>query len=100
MVASLLSRRIKSDVTHSGNYLLPSVRVPDDLYERLRQIRLPLEEQYQSAAPTVQDIVNVALKQFIQDWKEPDKQPELLSQLLEHRRLSRKRMGSKKHQIE
>jgi hypothetical protein len=73
--------------------------VPDDLYEALREIRLPLEQQYQSAAPTTQDMVNVALQQFIQDWKNPDKQSELLGELLECRKLSRKRMGSRKHQI-
>lgn len=77
---------------------MPStVRVPDDLYETLREIRLPLEQQYQSAAPTTQDMVNVALKQFIKDWENPDKQPELLSELLEHRKLSRKRMGGKRN---
>lgn len=73
---------------------MPStVRVPDDLYETLREIRLPLEQQYQSAAPTTQDMVNVALKRFIRDWKKLDKQAELLDELLEHRKKSRKRMG-------
>lgn len=79
-----------------GTLTLPStVRVPDDLYEILREIRLSLETQYHSAAPTTQDMVNVALKQFIKDWGNPDKQSELLSELLEHRKLSRKRMGSR-----
>lgn len=73
---------------------MPStVRVPDDLYETLREIRLPLEQQFQSAAPTTQDMVNVALKRFIKDWEEPDKQSELLAELLEHRKLARTKMG-------
>lgn len=77
---------------------MPStVRVPDDLYETLREIRLPLERHYQSAAPTTQDMVNVALKRFIKEWEEPDKQSELLAELLEHRKTSRKRMGNKRN---
>lgn len=72
--------------------------MPDDLYGTLREIRLPLEKQHQSAAPSMQDIVNVALKQFIKDWENPDRQPELLSELLEHRKLSRKRMGGRRNQ--
>ena len=75
---------------------MPStVRVPDDLYETLREIRLPLEQQYQSAAPTIQDMVNVALKRFVKDWEEPDNQAELLSELLEQRKVSRTKMGRK-----
>lgn len=70
-----------------------TIRVPDDLYETLRDIRLPLEQQYQSAAPTTQDMVNVSLKQFIKDWGDPDKQSKLLSELLEHRKLARNKMG-------
>ncbi len=78
---------------------MPStVRVPDDIYETLREIRLLLESQYQSATPTTQDMVNVALKQFIQNWQSSDKQPQILSELLEHRKLARKRMGSRKNQ--
>jgi hypothetical protein len=69
--------------------------VPDELYETLRDIRLPLEKQFQSAAPTTQDIVSIALKQFIKDWDNPDRQSELLSQLLEQRKLSRQKMGRK-----
>jgi hypothetical protein len=45
------------------------VRVPVDLYEDLRQIRLSLESQYYGAAPTMQDLVSVALRHFILDWK-------------------------------
>ncbi len=96
MVARLLSRRIESDVPYNGNGPLPStVRVPDEIYEALRGIRLPLEQQYQSAAPTTQDIVNVALRQFIKNWENPDKRSELLKELLEQRSLSRKKMGRK-----
>lgn len=76
---------------------MPStVRMPDDLYETLRKIRMPLEQKYQSAAPTTQDIVNVALKRFVKDWEEPSKQAELLSELLEQRNLARQRMGGKR----
>ncbi|MBF2075688.1 MAG: hypothetical protein IGS50_18270 [Synechococcales cyanobacterium C42_A2020_086] len=75
---------------------MPStVRVPDDLYETLREIRLPLEQQYQSAAPTIQDMVNVALKRFIKDWSDAEERPSLLDELLEQRKLARARMGQK-----
>jgi hypothetical protein len=76
--------------------LSSTVRVPEDLYETLREIRLSLEGQYQSAAPTVQDMVSVALTRFISDWKNSDEQNRLLSELLEHRRIARSNMGKKK----
>ena len=80
----------------SGNLTLSStVRVPRELYETLREIRLSLESQYQSAAPTVQDMISVALKRFINDWENPDKQSQLLGELLEHRTVARSHMGKK-----
>ncbi|MBD2101022.1 hypothetical protein [Leptolyngbya sp. FACHB-261] len=72
------------------------VRVPDALYESLRRIRHSLEPRYQSATPAIQDMVNVALQQFIKDWENSGKQSKLLSDLLEHRKLARERMGGKK----
>ena len=81
----------------SGNLTLSStVRVPRELYETLREIRLSLESQYHSAAPTVQDMISVALKRFINDWENPDKQSQLLGELLEHRRVARSNMGKKR----
>ena len=73
-----------------------TVRVPRELYETLREIRLSLESQYHSAAPTVQDMISVALKRFINDWENPDKQSQLLGELLEHRRVARSNMGKKR----
>lgn len=81
----------------SGNPTLSStVRVPGELYETLRQIRLSLESEHQSAAPTVQDMISVALKRFINDWENPDTQSQLLGELLEHRRVARSNMGKKR----
>jgi hypothetical protein len=83
--------------TPSGNQTLSStVRVPGELYEALRQIRLSLESQYQSAAPTVQDMVSIALKRFINDWENSDKKTQLLDELLEHRKLARSNMGKRR----
>lgn len=80
----------------SGNRTLSStVRVPGELYEGLRQIRLSLESEYQSAAPTVQDMISVALKRFINDWENADTQSQLLGELLEHRRVARSNMGKR-----
>ncbi|HAG82058.1 MAG TPA: hypothetical protein DCL61_13035 [Cyanobacteria bacterium UBA12227] len=73
-----------------------TVRVPGELYEGLRQIRLSLESEYQSAAPTVQDMISLALKRFINDWENPDTQSQLLGELLEHRRLARSNMGKRR----
>jgi hypothetical protein len=67
----------------------------DELYEALRQIRLSLESEHQSAAPTVQDMISVALKRFINDWENADTQSQLLSELLEHRRVARSNMGKR-----
>jgi len=78
---------------------LPStVRVPVDLYESLRQIRLSLESQYHSDAPTIQDLVSVAMRRFMLDWKNPDIKSELLTELLESRKVARSRMGNKQEE--
>jgi hypothetical protein len=75
--------------------LSSTVRIPDDLYENLREIRLSLERQYQSAAPTVQDLVSVALQRFMGDWNSSEEQSQILDELLEHRRLARSKMGKR-----
>lgn len=81
-----------------GNLLLPStIRVPDELYENLREIRLSLESRHQSAAPTIQDLVSVSLKRLIRSWESPDERNSLLQELLEHREDARLRMGKKIH---
>jgi len=76
---------------------LPStVRVPVELYEDLRQIRLSLESQYHGAAPTIQDLVSVALRRFILDWENLENQQQLVEELLLNRREARSRMGKGK----
>jgi hypothetical protein len=71
------------------------VRVSADLYQRLREIRLSLESQYSSAAPTVQDLVSIAIERSIRDWNNPEQQSQLLAELLEHRKNARSRMGQR-----
>jgi len=76
---------------------LPStVRVPVDLYEDLRQIQLSLESEYHGAAPTIQDLVSVALRHFLLDWHNLEKQSRLLEELLLNRQEARSRMGKGK----
>jgi hypothetical protein len=75
--------------------LSSNVRVSADLYQRLREIRLSLESQYSSAAPTVQDLVSIAIERSIRDWYDPEKQSQLLADLLEHRKNARSRMGQR-----
>jgi hypothetical protein len=73
-----------------------NVRIPRELYETLRQIRLSLESQYQAGSPTIQDMVNVAIKRFIQNLENPEIRAELLTEMMEQRSLSRKKMGRNK----
>lgn len=73
-----------------------TVRVPADLYEALRQIKVELESQHQSAAPSVQDMVTVALRRFIDDWNNSEEQNQLLNELLEHRKIARSNMGNRR----
>ena len=76
---------------------MPStVRVPDDIYQNLREIKVSLESERYEAAPTVQDLISVALKRFLDDWNEPEKHDQLLEELLEHRKAARSRMGKRK----
>lgn len=72
------------------------VRVPDDFYATLQEIKFSLDPQYLKAAPSIQDMVNVALKRFIQDWQHPDSHIQLLDELLEQRQIARSRMGNTK----
>ncbi|WP_219891990.1 hypothetical protein [Chamaesiphon polymorphus] len=71
------------------------MRVSADLYQRLREIRLSLESQYSSAAPTVQDLVSIAIERSIRDWNNPEQQTQLLEELLAHRKAARSRMGQR-----
>ncbi|MBE9082910.1 MULTISPECIES: hypothetical protein [unclassified Tolypothrix] len=70
------------------------VRVPDEIYAILQQIKFSLDPEYMKAAPSIQDMVNVALKRFIEDWEHPDSQTQLLNDLLEQRQIARSRMGN------
>ena len=75
---------------------LPSnIRVPSELYEKLREISISLAAEYQSSAPSIQDVVNVALKRFLHEWEaESDlDRKEIVAELLESRRQSRSKMG-------
>ena len=73
--------------------LSSNIRIPSEIYESLRQIRLSLESEYQSAAPTMQDLATVAFRNFIDDWNDPQKQEYLLAELLENRKTARTIMG-------
>ncbi|MCC2691982.1 hypothetical protein IQ240_05175 [Nodularia sp. LEGE 04288] len=66
------------------------------MYAILQHIKFSLDPQYMKAAPSIQDMVNVALKRFIEDWEHPDSQHQLLNELLEQRQIARSRMGNTK----
>lgn len=73
-----------------------TVRIPGDIYETLRQIKIELESQHQSAAPTMQDLISVALERFIKDLEDPEIKKKLIPELLKHRKIARSRMGKRK----
>lgn len=72
-----------------------TIRIPPDIHQSLQEIRLSLESRHFSAAPTLQDIVSVALKRFIQDWNNSGEQEQILETLLQHRQEARSRMGKR-----
>jgi hypothetical protein len=74
-------------------------RIPDEIYADLYAIKHSFEQMlspYQiSDVPSVQDIVNVALKRLIKDWQDSDKHNLLFNQLLEQRKVARSNMGKR-----
>jgi hypothetical protein len=76
--------------------LSSTVRVPAELYQTLREIRLFLESEHYSAAPSVQDLVSVAIERFIVDWENPEERSKLIEELLDRRQEARSRMGKHK----
>ncbi|MBH8566797.1 hypothetical protein I8748_32400 [Nostoc sp. CENA67] len=75
-------------------------RIPDEIYAQLYTIRHSCEQMLApnrtSDAPSLQDIVNVALKRLIKDWQDENKQNLLQEELLEQRRTARSNMGRRK----
>ncbi|BAZ19262.1 hypothetical protein NIES4073_01320 (plasmid) [Kalymmatonema gypsitolerans NIES-4073] len=75
-------------------------RIPDEIYAQLYTIRHSCEQMLApnrtSDAPSLQDIVNVALKRLISDWQDDEKQNLLRNELLEQRRAARSNMGRRK----
>ncbi len=75
-------------------------RIPDDIYAELYKIKHLFEQslapQKISNAPSLQDMVNVALKRLIRDWQDPEKQDLLRDELLEQRKVARSNMGQRK----
>ncbi len=75
-------------------------RIPDEIYTHLYSIRQSFEQMLDpnriSDTPSVQDIVNVALKRLIRDWQDPEKQDLLRDELLEQRKVARSNMGRRK----
>lgn len=70
-----------------------TVRITDELYQELRQIKLLLEQEYFSAAPSIQDFVTVAIKRLITHLDNPDMKIIILNELLEQRQKARSLMG-------
>jgi hypothetical protein len=75
--------------------LSTNVRIPPELYQKLRKIRISLDSEYYSAAPTIQDLVTIAIKRLIEDWEDSEEQNQLLDELLNQRQQARSRMGKK-----
>ncbi len=75
-------------------------RIPDEIYGELYRIKHSFEQSLAphqiSDAPSLQDMVNVALKRLIRDWQNPELQNSLNDELLEQRRVARSNMGRRK----
>ncbi|MEA5536674.1 hypothetical protein [Crocosphaera sp. XPORK-15E] len=69
------------------------VRVPDEIYQSLQEIKFILDPEYRKASPSIQDLVTVALTRMIEDWEHPISREELLKELLEQRDKARSKMG-------
>jgi hypothetical protein len=78
------------------NALASTIRVSDALYESLREIKLLLEQEHKSAAPSLQDCVTVALERFVREWKSEETRDELIGELLLSRKQARSKMGNTK----
>lgn len=70
-----------------------NIRIPGHIYRDLWEIKLDLEDQYSSAAPSLQNMTNLALEKFIADWRNPELQSKLTNELIERRRNARSRQG-------
>lgn len=74
-------------------------RIPSEIYIQLHRIKNSFEQLLAPDQivdiPSIQDIVNVALKRLINDWQDTEMQKRLSEELLEQRRLARSNMGRK-----
>lgn len=74
-------------------------RIPSEIYIQLYRIKNSFEQLLTPDQivdiPSIQDIVNVALKRLINDWQDTEMQKILSEELLEQRRLARSNMGRK-----
>jgi len=74
-------------------------RISDEIYSELYKIKHFIEHSLPphqiSNAPSLQDMVNVALQRLIRDWQDPERQNLLSDELFEQRRVARSKMGRK-----
>lgn len=70
-----------------------TVRVPTELYQKIRKIKLSLEHDHYSAAPSLQDFITVAIQRLVRDWETREQQEVIIQELLRNRQLARSRMG-------
>ncbi len=70
-----------------------TVRVPTELYQKIRKIKLSLERDHYSAAPSLQDFITVAIQRLVRDWETREQQEVIIQELLRNRQLARSRMG-------
>lgn len=75
-------------------------RIPDEIYAELHKVKQSFEQSFApnqtSDVPSLQDMVNVALKRLIRDWQDPQQKKVLSNELLKQRNVSRSKMGRKK----
>lgn len=76
---------------HECNYM-STARIPDDMERDLRSLKIRLELNHGKAAPSIQDLVSVALKRLLRDLNSEDSQ-EVEQELLQHRQQMLEKMG-------
>lgn len=76
--------------------LVFTICVPIEVYQTLHEIKVSLESQHFTSAPTMQDLVSVAVRRFIRDWDNTDERTQIIDELLENRQEAQSRMGKRK----
>ena len=74
-----------------------NIRIPGYIHKDLCQIKLTIQKEYRKDYPSLQNIANAAFEKFIEDWQNPELQPQLKSELIKRRQITKLRQGNHSH---